>query len=86
MEEQELESLNYRLVGSSSEDPEHPLFSLLSSAAPQNNSGWHSVRFCPYPQEILINFPSPVRLREVTLVFHESFIPSKVEFYVKTIF
>ena len=85
MEEQQLECLNFRLVGASSEDPEHPSFSILSSAKQQGNQGWQSVRFCTYPQEILINFPSPVRLREVNLIFHEYLIPTKVDLYVITI-
>lgn len=82
MEDQNLESLNYKLVGASSEDPNHPLFSILSNSQDIANEGWHSVRFCSFPQEILLNFHSPVRLREINIVFHQYLIPSKIEFYV----
>ena len=70
--------LRYRLIGASSEDPEHPLFALFS---PNQNEGWNSVRFCSYPQEILIQFPQPVRLTRVHLLLHQNKIPSKIELY-----
>ena len=70
--------LRYRLIGASSEDPEHPLFALFS---PNQNEGWNSVRFCSYPQEILIQFPQPVRLTRVHLLLHQTKIPSKIELY-----
>ena len=70
--------LRYRLIGASSEDPEHPLFALFS---PNQNEGWNSVRFCSYPQEILIQFPQPVRLTRVHLLLHQNKIPTKIELY-----
>lgn len=70
--------LKYRLVGASTEDPENPFYSLISG---NKNSGWSSVRYCTYPQEILIQICRPCRLREIDLVFHEFKIASKIEFY-----
>ena len=43
--------------------------------------GWHSARFCLYPQEILIKFPYPVHIRQINLLFHETLIPSRVDIY-----
>ena len=70
--------LNYQIMGSSSSDPEYPI-EKINSATPKN--GWHSSRFCSYPQEILIKFPYPVHIRQVNLLFHETLIPSRVDIY-----
>ena len=70
--------LKYRLVGVSTEDPESPFYSLISGL---KNSGWCSVRYSTYPQELLIQFCRPCRLRQVNLVLHEYKIPSKIDFY-----
>jgi centrosomal protein CEP104 len=78
MNELSVHPLKYRIIGSSSEDPDFPLFSLISGG---NNEGWHSIRFCTYPQEILIQFTQPVRLRQVNILLHQTFIPSSIEFF-----
>ena len=70
--------LNYQIMGSSSSDPEYPI-EKINSTTPKN--GWHSSRFCSYPQEILIKFPYPVHIRQVNLLFHETLIPSRVDIY-----
>lgn len=43
--------------------------------------GWHSQRFCTYPQEIVIGFPCKVHLKNIDICFHEQKVPSKVEIY-----
>lgn len=70
--------LDYIIIGASSEDPRHRI-TQISSSTPDD--GWQSVRFCSYPQEILIKFNYPVHLRQVNLLFHETNIPSKVDIY-----
>ena len=78
MNELSVHPLKYRIIGSSSEDPDFPLFSLISGG---QNEGWHSIRFCTYPQEILLQFTQPVRLRQVNILLHQTFIPSSIEFF-----
>ena len=70
--------LNYSLIGSSSEDDEHPLYSLIS---PDKNDGWCSSPFCKYPQEILIQLNNPSKLSQMNITLHEYKIPSKIDFY-----
>ena len=81
VEKKEVESfplLKYRLIGASTEDPENPFYSIISGL---KNNGWSSVRYSTYPQELLIQFCRPCRLREIHLVFHEYKIPSKIDLY-----
>ena len=70
--------LNYSVIGSSSEDDEHPLYSLIS---PDKNDGWCSSPFCKYPQEILIQLNNPSKLSQMNITLHEYKIPSKIDFY-----
>ena len=70
--------LKYRLVGVSTEDPENPFYSLISG---YKSNGWCSVRYSTYPQELLIQFCRPCRLRQINLVLHEYKIPSKIDLY-----
>ena len=78
MNEIPLSPLKFRIIGASTEDPEHPLFSILSQ---KPTEGWNSVRFCLFPQEVLIQFTKPVRLRQINIVLHETKIPSKIDIY-----
>ena len=70
--------LNYSVIGSSSEDDEHPLYSLIS---PDKNDGWCSSPFCKYPQEILFQLNNPSKLSQMNITLHEYKIPSKIDFY-----
>jgi centrosomal protein CEP104 len=70
--------LKYRLIESSSEDPDYPLFELIRGA---ESSGWMSVRFCTYPQEILIQFLTPVHLKQIQLLSNEKKIASLIEIH-----
>ena len=70
--------LKYTIIGASSKDPDHPL-EKISSNNPQD--GWHSARFCSYPQEILIKFSYPVHIRQINLLFHETLISSRIDIY-----
>ena len=78
MIETKFQLLKYKIIGASSEDPDHPV-EKISSSNPQD--GWHSARFCSYPQEILIKFPYPVHIRQINLLFHETLISSRIDIY-----
>ena len=70
--------LTYSVIGSSSEDEDHPLFSLISQ---EKNNGWCSSPFCKYPQEIIIQLNNPCKLTQINITLHEYKIPSKIDFY-----
>ena len=70
--------LNYSVIGSSSEDEDHPLFSLISQ---EKNDGWCSAPFCKYPQEIILQLNNPSKLTQINITLHEYKIPSKIDFY-----
>ncbi|CAJ1380193.1 unnamed protein product [Effrenium voratum] len=55
--------LKYRIVKCTSEDPEFPGSELLSHSS--QTKGWQSARFCDFPQEIGLQFETPVHLRQV---------------------
>ena len=78
MEPNILKLLPYRFIKCSSEDPNHPLVSLISN---EQNEGWISYPFCQYPQEIVIQFTQPILLRRLNLIIHQTKIPSKIELY-----
>ena len=70
--------LDYSLVGASTEDPEHPLFSIISD---DKKEGWCSAPFCKYPQEIIIQLNKPSKLFQINITLHQSKIPTKIDFY-----
>ena len=70
--------LEYSLVGATTEDPEHPLFSIISD---EKKEGWCSAPFCQYPQEIIIQLNRPSKLNQINITLHESKIPTKIDFY-----
>ena len=76
--EESFPKLKYRLIGASTEDPENPIYSIISGV---KNNGWSSVRYCTYPQELLIQLCRPCRLRQINLILHEYKIPSKIDLY-----
>uniref|UniRef100_H0V6D7 Centrosomal protein of 104 kDa n=1 Tax=Cavia porcellus TaxID=10141 RepID=H0V6D7_CAVPO len=45
-------------------------------------SGWRSPRFCPFPQEIVLQTVERCRIRKLQLLVHQYMISSKIEFYV----
>ena len=70
--------LEFSVVGATSEDPEHPLYSIISD---EKKEGWCSAPFCKYPQEIILQLNKPSKLYQINLTLHESKIPSKIDFY-----
>lgn len=71
-----LQKLKYRLIESSSEDSENRLYELIRGT---DSFGWVSVRFCTYPQEILLQFVSPVNLKQIHILSHEKKISSMID-------
>jgi len=70
--------INYSVIGATSEDPEHPLYSIISG---NRNEGWCSASFCKYPQEIIFQLNKPSKLYQINLTLHETKIPTKIDFY-----
>ena len=70
--------IDFSVVGATSEDPEHPLYSIISN---EKKEGWCSSPFCKYPQEIIIQLNKPSKLSQINLTLHESKIPTKIDFY-----
>ena len=70
--------IDYSVIGATSEDPEHPLYSIISD---EKKEGWCSAPFCKYPQEIIIQLNKPSKLFQINLTFHETKIPTKIDFY-----
>ena len=77
MSSQNLTKLKYRLVSYSSQDPQHPITDLINNFS--ETEGWQSIRFCDYPQEITIQFLSPVTLKQIQFLSHHYKITSKIE-------
>ena len=69
--------LEYNFINFTSQDPSHPINFLLN----KNNTegGWLSNRYCTYPQEILIHFPTMVNIRQINILINESKIPKMIE-------
>lgn len=75
-----MSKIKFRVISCSGEDPQYPVTELLTQS-PQSK-GWQSPRFCDYPQEITLQFTSPVRVKQLQLLCHQSKIPSKIELFV----
>lgn len=71
--------LKYRIVKCTSEDPEFPVSELLTHSS--QTKGWQTARFCDFPQEIGLQFETPVHLRQVQFLSHQSKIATKVELF-----
>jgi centrosomal protein CEP104 len=72
------QKLKYRLIEATTEDPDYPLYELMMGT---DSTGWASVRFCTYPQEIFLQFLTPVHLKRIHLLSNEKKIASMVEIY-----
>jgi len=46
-----------------------------------NSRGWQSQKFCDYPQEIIVQFPYLVKLKQLQFLSHQSKISSKIELF-----
>lgn len=79
MSTQNLSKLKFRLVSCSSQDPQHPISDLVNNLS--ETEGWQSLRFCDYPQEITLQFLSPVIIRQMQFLSHQYKIASKIEIF-----
>jgi len=77
-EKNSIQKLKYRLIEASTEDADYPLYELLRG---MDSTGWVSVRFCTYPQEILLQFLTPVHLKQIHILSNEKKISSLIEIY-----
>ena len=68
--------LQFRLISCSSEDPQYPISDLISSFGE-----WQSSRFCLFPQELIIQFLSPVIVNQIQFLSHQFKIASKIEIF-----
>ncbi|CAE8662244.1 unnamed protein product [Polarella glacialis] len=71
--------LKYKIVKCTSEDPEFPVSELLTHSS--QTKGWQTARFCDFPQEIGLQFETPVHLRQVQFLSHQSKIATKIELF-----
>ena len=70
---------NYKIIYCSGEDPNYPVTELLDPSV--NSKGWQSQKFCQYPQEIIVQFPSIVQINQLQFLSHQSKIASKIELF-----
>jgi centrosomal protein CEP104 len=75
--------LNFRVFHASSQDSQFTANELSTNDSRDDDqaSGWQSQRFCVYPQEIIVQFPSAVQISQMQLLVHETKIPRQVELY-----
>ncbi|CAE8587431.1 unnamed protein product, partial [Polarella glacialis] len=71
--------LKYEIIKCTSEDPEFPVSELLTHTS--QTKGWQTARFCEFPQEVCLQFESPVHLRQVQFLSHQSKIATKIELF-----
>ena len=71
--------LDFRIIDVSSEDPECPSVGLLNSTT--SSKGWQTKRFAIFPQHLLIQFFSPVKIHSLQLLSHQCKIASKVDIF-----
>ena len=58
----------YKVIYCSGEDSEFPVTELLDPSV--NSKGWQSAKFCTYPQEIILQFPSVINLKQLQFLSH----------------
>jgi centrosomal protein CEP104 len=74
------QKIPFRIVHVSSEEEEYSVRELLNRTP--FSRGWLSGRFCNYPQELLIEFPKPIKMREIQFLSHQYNIASKIEIFI----
>ncbi|CAI2386316.1 unnamed protein product [Moneuplotes crassus] len=77
---QEVE-LQFRVFSYTSQEDEGKAENLSLNSDYDGNPGWHSQRFCEFPQELIIYFNSPVKLSKLVLLSHQNKISSQVDLY-----
>ena len=73
--------LQFRVFSYTSQETDGKAENLTFGGDFEGNTGWHSKRFCEYPQEIIIYFTSPIKLTKLVLLSHQNKIPSQIDLY-----
>lgn len=73
--------LQYRIFQVLSEEDDGKAENLCVGNEYEGNPGWHSKRFCEYPQELIIYFNSPVKLTKLVVLSHQNKISSQIDLY-----
>ena len=73
----QMPKLPFNIISVSGEDPDYPAEDLNESSP--ESKGWQSARFCEYPQELVLEFLTGVRIQQLQLLSHQSKITSKIE-------
>ena len=75
-----LPKLDFRVLSSSSSEVSEGSLDELKKPLSKSR-GWHSSKYCKYPQSIYIGFDTPINLRQINLLSHEKKISEKISFY-----
>ena len=75
-----LPKLDFRLLSSSTSEKSSGSLQELKKPLSKSN-GWHSEKYCKYPQYIYIAFDTPINLKQINLLSHEKKISKKISFY-----
>jgi len=73
--------LQYRIFSYTSQEEDGKAENLLLGTDFDGNVGWHSKRFCEFPQELIIYFNSPVKLTKLVVLSHQNKISSQIDLY-----
>lgn len=76
-------SLNYKVTEATSTDPSYSEQSINTdhTFGASHGRGWISRKFCDFPQTLTVKFESPVRLKSLQFLCHETMISSRVELF-----
>lgn len=72
--------LSYAIHFVTSEDKDGPATELHRRST--DSRGWHSEKFCDFPQEVIVSFEGEVAIDAIQILGHEFKIPTKVEMYL----
>ena len=75
-----LPKLDFRVLSSTTSEVSEGSLNELKRPLSKSR-GWHSGKYCSYPQSIYIAFDTPINLRQINLLSHENQISQKVSFY-----
>eukprot|EP00762_Andalucia_godoyi_P000013 ANDGO_02248.mRNA.1 hypothetical protein H257_15268 len=72
--------LSYAIHFVTSEDKDGPATELHRRTV--DSRGWHSDKFCDFPQEVVISFEGEVAVDAIQILGHEFKIPTRIEIYL----
>lgn len=70
--------LNYLISSFSTQESEFPVYNIKNGNS-INNKGWSSVRYCSYPQFIIIQFFSFCNVKQINFLINHERITSKID-------